>query len=177
MQAYDSPVANLFCDLPDVTQNKRPLIPRDKSGHTPARKKHGGVTSRASSVQAQEVIQVLLAAELSSMHVDNSFDGIAKSSDMHHTIVTPDCNNADDGINESNDEDYHPPSVAPRKQKKIKPKIVLNCSFMTFLCPSTFNNQLFRKGQPQVYTNEDIAAFDNNVKEQLHFNFAATRML
>jgi hypothetical protein len=28
----------------------------------------------------------------------------------------------------------------------------------------------------KVYTNEEIAAFDNNFRKQLHFNFLATRM-
>ncbi len=113
MRANDAPVLNLFCDLPEVTQNKRPLIPRDKSIHTPVRKKHSGTTCHASSVKAQGVIQELLATELYSLHVDDLFDGVAKSSDVHWTIVTTDCNDADDRINKFNDNNYHPSSIAP----------------------------------------------------------------
>jgi hypothetical protein len=142
--ANDAPVVNLFCNLQEFTQKKRQLIPRDESGHTPVRKKHGQTTHLTASVKAQGAVQELLAAELSSLHVDDSFDGVVELSDVHWTILTHDCDKADDGINKSDNDNYHPPSVAPppssslplqKHKKKIKPKIVLDCSFMTFLCP------------------------------------------
>jgi hypothetical protein len=111
--AHDSLVANLFHDLREVTQNKRPSTPREKSGHTPARKKHGRTTHWASSVKAQGIIHELLSAELSSLHVDDSLHIVAELSEMHRMIVTPDGDDSDDGMNESDDNDYHPPSDAP----------------------------------------------------------------
>ncbi len=113
VHADNVPVVNLFCNLREVTQNKRQLIPRDKSDHTPTRKKHGRMTCCASSVKAQGVIQELLVAELSSLHVDDLFDGVTKSLNVHRTIVTPHCKDADDGINKSDNNTYHPLSVAP----------------------------------------------------------------
>jgi hypothetical protein len=68
-----------------------------------------------------------------------------------------------------------PPSRLPT-QKKKEPKIVLDCTFMTFLCPSTFDNQLFQKDQPPKYTIKEIDAFNNNFRKKLHFNFLVTRM-
>ncbi len=68
-----------------------------------------------------------------------------------------------------------PPSKLPTHKKK-EPKIELDCTFMTFLHPSTFDNQPFQKGQPPKYTNNEIDAFDNNLRKQLRFNFLATRM-
>jgi hypothetical protein len=183
--AHDSPVANLFCDFQEVTQNKRPSTPREKSGHTPARKKHGRTTHRASSVKGQGVIPELLSAKLFSLHVDDSLHGVAESSEVHRMIVTPDGDDSDDGMNESDDDNYHPPSNAPppssrppppRNQKKTEPKITLDCSFMKNICSSIFDHQQFQKGQLQLYTNDEIASFDNNFRKQLHFNFSATRM-
>ena len=72
MCADEAPVANLFGGLLGVTQNKRPSIPREKSGHTPARKKHGDATQCASSVRAQAAIQDTLSSEMCTLHVDNS---------------------------------------------------------------------------------------------------------
>jgi hypothetical protein len=46
---------------------------------------------------------------------------------------------------------------------------------MTLLCPSTFNNQLFCKGQPSFYLDKDIFTFEDQFCKQLHFNFSATR--
>ncbi len=65
------------------------------------------------------------------------------------------------------------PPRLPTNKKKEPP---LDCTFMTFLCPSTFDNQPFWKGQPPKYTNKEIDAFNNNFREQLHFKFLATRM-
>jgi hypothetical protein len=162
MRADDAPVANLFCGLRGVSQNKRLSLPREKSGHTPARKKHGGTTRCTSSVKAQGAFQEMLAA----LHVDD------KSSALHRPIVSPNCNVAGAGDRKddsSNDEDYHPmsvhipppPSCLP-KQKKIKPRIVLDGGFMTFLCPSTFNNQPFWKGQQPLYSDNKMVAFNVN---------------
>jgi hypothetical protein len=103
VRADDAPVANLFCGSGGVSQNKRLSLPRETLVHTPARKKHGGTTRRASSVKAQGAIQEMLAA----LHVDN------ESSDLHRPIVTPDCDVAGIGDHEddsSDDEDYHPTS-------------------------------------------------------------------
>ena len=40
MRTNEAPFANLFGVSHGVTQNKRLSIPREKTGHTPARKKH-----------------------------------------------------------------------------------------------------------------------------------------
>ena len=63
------------------TLNKRQLIEREKSGHTPARKKHGHTTCRASSVRARVTIQEALSAEMSSLHVADSLSGRVELSD------------------------------------------------------------------------------------------------
>jgi hypothetical protein len=100
-------------------------------------------------------------------------------------IVTPDWDDYDDRMSESDNDDYHPPSDAPppslqppppRKQKKTEPKITLDRSFMKHLRSSTFDHQQFQKGQLQLYTDDEIALFDNNFRKQLHFNFSVTRM-
>ena len=62
--AAKAPVANLFGGSLGVTQNKRPSIQREKSGHTPARKKHGDAMQRASSVDT-------LSSKMHTLHVDN----------------------------------------------------------------------------------------------------------
>ncbi len=61
VHADNAPVANLFCDSQGVSQNKRLSLLREKLGHTPARKKQGGRTSRTSSVKARGAIWELLA--------------------------------------------------------------------------------------------------------------------
>jgi hypothetical protein len=88
VRADDALVANLFCGLQGVSQNKKLSLPRTKLGHTPARKKRGGTTHRVSSVKARGEIQEMLAA----LHVDNSVNCGAKLSNLHWPIVTPDCN-------------------------------------------------------------------------------------
>ncbi len=90
VRADDAPVANLFCGSRGVSQNKRLSLPRETSGHTPARKKHGGTTRCASSVKAQEAIKEMLAT----LHID------VELSDLHRPIVTPDCNVAGIGDHE-----------------------------------------------------------------------------
>jgi hypothetical protein len=92
-----------------------------------------------SSVKAQGAIQELLAAELSSLHIEDSFAGCMESSDLHWTIVTLDGGNA---LNKSNNDNYHPKSVVsivpPQRQhnkvhkKTSKPKLVIR-NFMYFL--------------------------------------------
>jgi hypothetical protein len=152
----------------------------EKSGHTPARKKQNRTTCHASTVKARGANQDLLAA----LHVDKSFDCSADLSDLHRTVVTTNGYNAGDGHNKGNtsdDDDYHPTSVVHPppftfvEKKKIEPKIVLDCTFMTFLCPATFNNQLFCKCQPPLYSDEDISTFVDQFRKPLHFNFSATR--
>jgi hypothetical protein len=109
VRANDALVANLFGGSQGASQNKRLSLPREKSGHTPARKKHGRTTHCASSVKAGGAIRELLAA----LHVDDSFDRGAGSLDLHRPIVTPDCNVAGVGDlddDTSNDENYHPTS-------------------------------------------------------------------
>jgi hypothetical protein len=109
MRADDALVAILFGGSQGASQNKRLSLPREMSGYTPTRKKHGGTTHRPSLVKAGGGIWELLAA----LHVDNSFDRGAESSDLHRPIVTPDCNVA--GVGDLNndtfdDKDYHPMS-------------------------------------------------------------------
>ena len=84
-----SPVANLFCGSQGVSQNKRTSIPRDKSGHTPARKKHGNATRRSASVKARVAIQEALSAEMSTLHVDDSLPRHVEPSDNCRTTLWP----------------------------------------------------------------------------------------
>jgi hypothetical protein len=147
----DAPVANLFCNLQGVSQ-KKISIPTARTGHTPARKKQNRTTCHTSAVKARLANQDLLAA----LHVEKSFDCGAASSDLHLTVVTTDGYNARDGHNKGNtsdDDDYYPTSIVHppppsrlQTKKKIEPKIVLDCTFMTFLCLATFGNQFFCKG-------------------------------
>jgi hypothetical protein len=125
----EAPVANLFGGSLGVTQNKRPSIRRDKSGHTPARKKRGDALRRASSVKARIAIQDALAADMLSLHVDDPCD---ESSQRRVTaVVTPDgdCGNADGdcGDADSDDEDYSPDPVAPPKkqEKRVKKNLAI----------------------------------------------------
>ena len=81
MRPDELPVTNLFGGSLGFTLNKRQLIEREKSGHTPARKKHGHTTCRASSVRARVTIQEALSAEMSSLHVADSLSGRVELSD------------------------------------------------------------------------------------------------
>ena len=115
MCANKAPVANLFGGLLGVTQNKRPSIQREKSGHTPTRKKHGNATRRASSVRARAAIQDALSAEMSTLQVNNSISGRIETLDHCLTmIITPDNNDEDDQCVDdlADDEDYDPVPVA-----------------------------------------------------------------
>jgi len=67
MRTNEAPVANLFGVSQGVTQNKRSSIPREKTGHTPARKKQRDATLRASSVRVRVTIQEALSAEMSTL--------------------------------------------------------------------------------------------------------------
>ena len=71
MRTNEAPVANLFGVSQGVTQNKRSSIPREKKGHTPARKKHGDVSRHASSVRVRVAIQEVLSAKMSTLQVDD----------------------------------------------------------------------------------------------------------
>jgi hypothetical protein len=126
-----APVANLFGRSLGVTQNKRPSIRREESGHTPTRKKRGNTMCRASSVKARIAIQDALATDMLSLHVKDMCDA---SLHRHMTaVITPDgdcgdadsdCGNADGdrGNVESDDEDYSPDPIAPsnQQQKRVK---------------------------------------------------------
>ncbi len=66
----------------------------------------------ASSVKARGAIQDLLAA----LHVEESYDCGAESSNLHWTIVTPNGYDASDRHNigdTSDDNNHHPTSVVP----------------------------------------------------------------
>jgi hypothetical protein len=104
---------------------------------------------------------------------------ISPSSPMVQTVTTPiaDTTRATHQMTRlSSTSVFFPPPSYLSTQKKINPKILLDRTFMTFLCPSTFDNQPFQKGQPPKYTNKEIDAFDKNFRKQWLFNFLATRM-
>ena len=145
MRPNEAPVANLFGVSQGVTQNKRSSIPREKSGHTPARKKHGDTTQHASSVRMRVAIQEALSAKMSTLQVDDSLSGCIESSDHCQTmIITPDRDYDDNQrVNDSaNDKDYDPAPIAnpPPKSwpnrvqnKNSEPKLILDRNFMCFL--------------------------------------------
>jgi hypothetical protein len=188
MRPDKSPVANLFGRSLGFTLNKRQSIEREKSGHTPARKKHVHTACRASSVRARVAIQEALSAEMSSLHVDDSLSRRVKLPDNCRTmIVTPDGDEDDkQHINNSaGDSNYDDAPVAnptskllPRKirNKKSEPKLTLNPNFMCFLRPHTFDHELFRRGKEDIYSIAEMERFDSDYSRQLHFNFSATRI-
>ncbi len=53
--------------------------------------------------------------------------------------------------------------------------VVLDRNFMCILQHDTFDHEPFRKGKPTMYSTDDIDRFDADFKNQIHFNFAATR--
>ena len=188
MHPDELPVANLFGGSLGFTLNKRQSIEREKSGHTPARKKHGHTTCRASSVWARVAIQEALAVEMSSLHVDDSLSRHVELPDNCRTmIVTPDGDEVDEQriIDDSADgSDYDDVTVAnptpkllPTKirNKKSKPKLTLDRNFMCFLRPHTFDHKLFRRGKEDIYSIAQMERFDADYRRQLHFNFSATR--
>jgi len=97
MRTNKAPVANLFGVSQGVTQNKRSSIPREKTGHTPARKKHGNATRHASSVRARVAVQEALSTKMSTLQVDDFLSGCIESSDhCQRMIITPDRDYDDD---------------------------------------------------------------------------------
>ena len=115
MRTNEAPVANLFGVSQGVTQNKRSSIPREKTGPTPARKKHGDATRRASSVRARVAIQEALSTKISTLQVDDSLSGCIESSDhCQMIIITPDRDdNNDQRVDDSaDDKDYDPAPIA-----------------------------------------------------------------
>ena len=100
----ESPVANLFGGSLGFTLNKRQSIEREKSDHTPARKKHLHTTCRASSVRARAAIQEALAVKMSALHVDDSLSRHVELPDNCRTmIVTPYGDKDDELIDDSAD--------------------------------------------------------------------------
>jgi len=67
------------------------------------------------------------------------------------------------------------PQPPPKNKKKGDGKVVLDNNFFTYLRPSTFDKDLFIRGHPTVYSEEDMLQFDANFQKQLSFNFCATR--
>jgi hypothetical protein len=110
VHADDAPIANLFGKLLGLSQNKCISAPRETTGLTPARKKHGTPIHRASYLKAHSVNQEQLAKRLLlSLHVLNSVaEGNNGSRDQ--PIVSPDddamTNLAMDAV-ASNDDDYN----------------------------------------------------------------------
>lgn len=101
---------------------------------------------------------------------------------LRGTSVSPrDAYLIDDGFpsDESDDEDYLPtpivPQPPPKTKKKGDGKVILDNNFFTYLRPSTFDKDLFIRGHPTIYSEEDMLRFDANFQKQLSFNFCATR--
>jgi len=140
MHGDSSPVANLFGRSLGVTLNKRQLIEMEKSGHTPVRKKHGNPTRRVSSVRACVAIQEVLAAEMSSLHINISFNApVVPLDKCRMMIVTPNGDADEECIEDSNNDYYEPAPVsnpAPKPRSKKVPnknsdsKLVLDRNFM-----------------------------------------------
>jgi hypothetical protein len=145
VHANDAPVANLIAFARGGSQNKHVPTPREKTGHTPARKKHGGVMRHALFAKARGAIQELLALELFCIP---SLTALLKAAILHRIppIVTPigdaPANIKNNGLS-SNDDDYIPmpeslllplPTQKHKvNNKKSKPKVVLDRSFLCFL--------------------------------------------
>ena len=54
-------------------------------------------------------------------------------------------------------------------------KVILDSNVFTYLRPSTFDKDLFIRGHPTVYSEDEMVQFDANYQKQLSFNFCATR--
>ena len=186
MRTDNAHVANLFGASHAFAQNKRMSILREASGHTPARKKRGNTAHRVSALRARIAIQETLAADMSTLHVSESFVDREASSDLIRApVATPDGDDdGDERVDESDDDDndYDPdslPSVKPKKKTATKKaregKVVLDRNFMCDLREDTFDPKPFRKGMQEKYSKSEIDRFDSDFKRQLHFNFAATR--
>ena len=82
---------------------------------------------------------------------------------LRGTSVSPrDAYLIDDGFHsdESDDEDYLPtpivPQPPPKTKKKGDGKVILDNNFFTYLRPSTFDKDLFIRGHPTIYLEEDM---------------------
>lgn len=78
---------------------------------------------------------------------------------------------ADDTSSDNSNEDT--PIVCITQPKKRESKITLDSSFFQFLRPATFDTQMFSRGHPHVYSEEEMAKFDASFQKQLLFNFCA----
>ena len=94
------------------------------------------------------------------------------SSSPRNAVILADDASSDN----SNDEDYSPtPIVCITQPKKRESKITLDSSFFLFLCPATFDTQMFSRGHPPVYSKEAMAKFNASFQKQLSLNFCAMR--
>jgi hypothetical protein len=50
-------------------------------------------------------------------------------------------------------------------------KVILDSNVFTYLHPSTFDKDLFIRGHPTVYSEDEMVQFDANYQKQLSFNF------
>jgi len=122
MRPDESPAANLFGRLLGFTLNKRQSIEREKSGHTPVRKKHGHTMCRASSVRARVAIQEALAVKMSSLHFNDSLSRRVELPDNWQTmIVTPDGYEDDEQciIDDSADDSYYDDATVANPTPKL----------------------------------------------------------
>jgi hypothetical protein len=81
---------------------------------------------------------------------------------------------------ESNNEEYVPTLIVHKPPPKKKggggdAKVTLDSFFCTYLRPSTFDKDLFIRGHPTIYVEEEMVQFDANFQKQLSFNFFAMR--
>jgi hypothetical protein len=157
LRADDAPVANLFCGSRGVSQNKRLSLPREKSGHTPpqgrstAERRVAPPHSRRRGRFRRCLLPYTLTTNRQLCTGPSSpptaiLPALETTKTIHPTmrIIIPRLATSPP-----------PPSRLP-KQKKIEPRIVLDRGFMTFLRPSTFDNQPFRKGQQPLYSDDEI---------------------
>ena len=86
-----------------------------------------------------------------------------------------------DSADDSNYDDATVANPTPKslpkniRNKKSEPKLTLDCNFMCFLRPHTFDHKLFRRGKEDIYSIAQMERFDADYRRQLHFNFLATR--
>jgi hypothetical protein len=81
---------------------------------------------------------------------------------------------------ESDNEEYVPTPIVHKPPPKKKggggdANVTLDSIFFTYLRPSTFDKDLFIRGHPTVYSEEEMVKFDANFQKQLSFNFCAMR--
>ena len=81
---------------------------------------------------------------------------------------------------DEDDDDYVPTQTVRLPPPKKKggggdAKVILDSNFFTYLRPSTFDKDLFIRGHPTVYSEDEMVQFDVNYQKQLSFNFCATR--